>query len=87
MDSLRDSLQNHQKTVTLSGAQVDFLMRVNARAQEMLNQFQEAVASEYLHQLAVTQFGMNPNKDFHFEFHPEKEADNLTITERIDRKG
>lgn len=86
MESLRDSLDKHQKTVTMTSSQIDFLMRLNARAQKMFDDFKEMIAGEYLHQLAVDEFGMDPTKDFSFQFHPELEADNFTIIEKAPRK-
>jgi hypothetical protein len=86
MDNLKDSLRDHKKTVTLTASQIDFLNRVHKWAQLTFEQLKEKIASEYLHELAIHEFGMDPNKDFHFDFHPEKEYDNLTITERLERK-
>lgn len=86
MESLKDSLSNHSKTVTLTAPQIDFLMRMNAMFQQALNEVQEKIAAEYLRQLAVDNFKMSPSKDFHFDFHPEREFDNLVITEKADRK-
>lgn len=86
MDSLKDSLRDHKKTVTMSSAQVNFLTRINQRTQVMLDHLQEMQAAEFLHFLAVSEFGMDPNKDFNFEYHPELESDNLIITEKINKK-
>lgn len=86
MDSLKDSLHNHSQTVTLSASEIDFLMRINAVSQQLLNEIQEKLAGEYLRMLAVDKFKMSPAKDFHFDFHPEQEFENLIITEKADRK-
>ena len=83
MNNLKDSLNENRKTVTLSASQIDFLNRVHQMMQLTLEQLKERVAAEYLHQLAVDQFGMDASKDFNFEFHPEREFDNLIITEKI----
>lgn len=83
MANLKDSLGGNSKTVTLSVSQIDFLMRINKHLQIMLSDLQEKMASEYLHDLAIREFGMDNTKDFSFDFHPEKEFDNLTIREKI----
>lgn len=86
MDSLKDSLRDNSKTVTMNARQIMFLDRLQKRAQAAVDQLMETVAAEYLSLLAVTDFGMSANKDFHFEYHPEREVDNLTITEKIIHK-
>lgn len=86
MNSLKDSLADGSKTVTMSAAQINFLERLRKRAQASLDMLMESVASEYLHSLAIDSFGMDPGKDFQFEYHPEKEFDNLTISERVVHK-
>lgn len=83
MDSLKDSLADHKKTVTMSATQINFLTRLQKRSQLALDQLMEILASEYLHYLAISEFGMDPGRDFGFEYHPEKEYDNLVITEKI----
>ena len=86
MDSLKDSLRDSSKTVTLTSSQLNFLSNVHNYVQSQLDILQERLAGAYLNQLAVDEFGMDPKKDFIFDFHPEKEHDNLTITEKINRK-
>lgn len=86
MDNLKDSLRDHNKTVTLNVHQIDYLNRIQKRTQAVLDQLMEMQAAEFLHYLAVHEFGMDPKKDFHFDYHPEKEFDNLTITETVERK-
>ena len=54
--------------------------------QSQLDILQERVAVAYLNQLAIDEFGMDPKKDFKFDYHPEKEFDNLNITETIKSK-
>lgn len=83
MNNLRDSIKDHKKTVTLSGEQITFIMNINRYMQQQLDMLQERLAAECLRYMAVNDFGMDPNKDFNFEFHPERESDNLTITEKI----
>lgn len=82
MDSLKDSLNDNQKTVTLTPQQVQFLGHINHYLQNTLTQLQEHFAGQYLSYLAATEFGLDANKNFHFEYHPEREYDNLVITEK-----
>lgn len=83
MDNLRDSIRDHKKTVTLSAEQINFVMNINRYMQQQLDILQERLAAEVLRYLAVNDFEMDPKKDFNFEFHPERESDNLVITEKI----
>lgn len=82
MANLKDSQNTTGKTVTLSAAQIQFLSNMHAYMQQQLDILMEQMAGMYLNHLSVSEFKMDPNKNYHFEFHPDREYDNLTITEK-----
>lgn len=84
MTNLKDSLSSNTQTVTLSVEEVNYLTHMNQYLQVKLTELQEHFAAQFLSHLAVTKFKMDPNKDFHFEYHPEKEHGNLVITEKLE---
>jgi hypothetical protein len=83
MSNLKDSLSSNTKTVTLSAEEVNYLTHINQYMQAKLDEIQEHLAGAYLNHLAVSKYGMDAKKDFVFEYHPEKEHGNLTITEKL----
>lgn len=83
MSNLKDSLNTApvSKTVTLSADDVLYLTHINQYAQVELTKMQEYFAGQFLAYLSIHKFEMDPTKNYTFNFHPEKESDNLTITE------
>jgi hypothetical protein len=84
MNSLKDSLNSKTETVTLSAEEINYLSHMNQYMQAKLDEMQEHFAGLYLNYLAVNKFNMDPRKNFHFEYHPERESNNLTITEKAE---
>jgi hypothetical protein len=70
---------NSKKKFTLTGDEVLFLQSVNGIMQQALEFAQQRIAADYLHKLAVSNFGYAPNCDLRFNFDPTKSADNLEI--------
>ena len=68
-----------KKKYTMRGDQVIFLQGVNNYVREALEYAQQRIAADYLHNLAITEFGYAPNCDLRFNFDPTKETDNLEI--------
>lgn len=79
MANLKDSL-NDKRTVTLNAADLHVLGQLNAYLQQELDLLQNRMAGMLLNYFAVEKFGMDPGKDYQFEYHPDREYDNLTIT-------
>ena len=82
MANLKGTDNNISKTGTMDLADITYLGQMHAYMQQELDTLMERMAGMFLNHVAVTKFDMNPNKDYHFEYHPDREYDNLTITEK-----
>lgn len=81
MSSLKDSLNKSSKTVTISAEDKAYLVYINQVMQTELDMLQQRMAARFLNHLAVTQFGFDGGLDLRFNYDPDKDTDNLTITE------
>lgn len=82
MANLKDTSNGTSKTVTMDLGDITFLGQMHAYMQQELDQLMERMAGMFLNYLAVSKFDMDSSKDYHFEYHPDREYDNLTITEK-----
>lgn len=82
---LKDSIGSSTRTVTMSNEQIAYLQNMRAHFQQELDRIMEYQAAQFLRYIAVESFGADPNKDIRFQYHPERETDNLIITEHIIR--
>lgn len=78
---LKDNLNKNSKTVTVNAEDKSVLEYMNKLLQVELDMVQQRMAARFLNYLAVTKFGFEASNDLRFNYDPEKEVDNLTITE------
>lgn len=81
MSGLKDSLNKKSKTVTISADDKAVLVYMHQFLQTELDMLQQRMAARFLNYLATEKFGFDGNADLRFNYDPEKEVDNLTITE------
>lgn len=81
MRNLKDSLNKPSKTVTLSPEDKAYLQYLNQVLQTELDMLQQRMAARFLNHVSVEKFGFEGGTDLRFNYDPDKDVDNLTITE------
>lgn len=81
MTNLKDSLNKPSQTVTLSAEDKAYLLYINQVLQTELDMLQQRIAARFLNHVAVEKFGFEGGTDLRFNYDPDKDVDNLTITE------
>lgn len=78
---LKDNLNKNSQTVTITTEDKSILEYMNKLLQVELDMIQQRMAARFLNYLAVTKFDFDDTNNLHFNYDPEKEIDNLVITE------
>jgi len=81
MSNLKDSLNKPSKIVTLSAEDKAYLLYINQVLQTELDMLQQRMAARFLNHISVEKFGFEGGTDLRFNYDPNKDIDNLMITE------